>query len=303
MSPKRRRFTDYAMKFFKYLGGNLFNILSIASAGATLYTFYQGYFAFAKILVLIFVFALLKSIYDFVKRRREKEETEDTTSFPSLDIDGETDELLTLAEVNRTRTNNVDIQKAEHIFIVEKRTLYVTFRYSGKCISKSGADGMTYVICGDNRVPLSELQCRGYDLKKDPEKRYPIIPILRSSDGLCKKIKIPFQTRLQYKEEYFVEMTYIWPNCMRYGEDNIDSSLSFKKTHLKDYVVRIEFIENQPDWVRVYRMNKKRKEMIYEKTLQVDKTDNNRYIYIDYVDAPNAQSVRVYKFFRRGSMS
>ncbi len=279
-------------KILNFFFNNFFNIASFVGALATLYQVHIGNFSFALFLVFITICSIIKSIFDYIKQNTPDNQHDSK----SILVDGEADEMLTLAEGNRTTTDSLEINSAKHIFLMDGMDLTATFIYKGKCISKTGSEGMVFSISGYSIVPLKDLKCIGFDLAHDPRKRFPIQPILKSSDGLCKKILIPFPRRLKNRDSFYIEMSYTWPNSLRHGVNHIDSSLSFSRKHLNEYIIRLIFVKNNPKWIRVFTPIKGLRSTKYEKTLPLTTNTGNKYSYIDIVDSPSAKSVRIYQF-------
>lgn len=209
-------------------------------------------------------------------------------------IDDAPVELLLLEEENRTQMSSVCLHEAMHKVEIKDKDMSVLWTYKGVCVAKEGESYFHFNIGGESPCSFEELNCYGFDLNRDPNRTEPIIPILKSADGLCKKVVLPFKKRLKQFDTFSIEFSYTWPNCMKYGKDFYISSLSFQNKNIKKYVVILEFVDIKPDWVRVYLENGR-----LLKTLSLTEYKNGSFVYKDIVENPSACSNLIYQFHRK----
>ena len=272
-------------KFLKKIKDNYLYVMSIIEIAFAIYSVVKG-------LTLVFIFLLLGMAITFIITIIEKRKKYKRYKQP-IEIEHVLIESLFLADMKRTQMKSICIHKAIHEIVVDKRNLSVTFKYEGCCISEKGEGDFFFNIGGDSACQFKDLNCVGYDLKEDPEQKYPIVPMLVSEDGLCKKVKLPLKKRLNQYDDCSVLFHYEWPYCMKYGKDYYASSLSFKNKKIKEYTVILKFKEIKPDWVRVYS-----EEGEILKDLTCEQCKENEYIYVDKVSHPSANSKLIYQFYR-----
>ena len=254
-----------------------------------------------KILAIIIGIAFIVSIayaitMSIIKNKNGKK----TNKKDPLVIDGKPLDLLMLANAFRTEMDSVEVSKVIHKAIIkENNDLTVVWNYSGKCIKKEGESYFVFNIQGGNDTPLEKLNCYGFDLINDPEKKQPIYATLLpseqgiSSDYKVKKIIVPFLKKLDQNSLFSIELHYTWPNSMVYNEDYYISSLSFKNDKLSEYQVILEFERIAPKWIRAYDSDG-------NLLKQVSRTysKGKYHVYIDNVIEPSVHSTLIYKFYR-----
>lgn len=275
--------------FIKKIKDNFLYVITVIETILSIFAIVKGLLYFAIVLGIILFFTIILTIVDVVKRKRKRNKP---IAIGELPI-----ESLFLAEINRSQMDSVCIREAIHTVRIVEKDLSVTFNYSGTCTEKKGESNFIFSIGGDSPCAFKDLNCFGYDLVEDPNKKLPIIPILASRDGLCKKVKLPLKRHLNQYDPFSVELNYTWPSCMKYEDDYYASTLSFKNETIEKYTVMLIFSEIKPDWVRVYTENG---ELIKDLSGEVTKLKNGdvEYVYIDDVTNPSANSKLIYQFYR-----
>ena len=178
------------LDFIKKIKDNFLYVITVIEAILSILAIVKGLLYFAIVLGIILFFTIILTIVDVVKRKRNK-----PIAIGELPI-----ESLFLAEINRSQMDSVCIREAIHTVRIVEKDLSVTFNYSGTCTEKKGESNFIFSLGGDSPCAFKDLNCFGYDLVEDPNKKLPIIPILASRDGLCKKVKLPLKRHLNHLE-------------------------------------------------------------------------------------------------------
>src|SRR2546428_179559 len=76
--------------------------------------------------------------------------------------------------------------------------------------------------------------------------------ILGGSDGISKKIAVPFLKPLMAQEPFSVLLKCELPGCMKAGLEYYTSTLSFGQDQVQRCTVRLLFVGVHPAWMRVY---------------------------------------------------
>jgi len=71
------------------------------------------------------------------------------------------------------------------------------------------------------------MNCFAYDLRRDPGKVYKIRPILLGTDGISKKIAVPFFEPMTAMEPFSIVLHCDLLGCMKEGLEYYTSTLSF----------------------------------------------------------------------------
>lgn len=274
--------------FIKKVKENFLYVITVIEAILSIFAIVKGLLHFAIVLIIVFSLTIILTIADVIKRKKNK-----PVAIEQLPI-----ESLFLAEINRTQMDSVCIREAVHTVRIVEKDVSVTFDYSGICTEKKGESNFIFSIGGDSLYAFKDLNCFGFDLIEDPNKKSPIIPILASKDGLCKKVKLPLKRHLNQYDIFSVELNYTWPSCMKYEDDYYASTLSFKNETIEKYTVKLIFSEIRPDWVRVYTENGELIKDLGGKVVKLN-ADKVEYVYIDKVTNPSANSKLIYQFYRK----
>ena len=168
-----------------------------------------------------------------------------------LMIEGQRIDALNAANSARDPNRTLKVQEASHFMQIQKNDLILNFEYSG--YGKQEESGFEFSLDSDVNYPFESLVCYGFDLIKDPQKTHKIRPFLLESDGLTKKIKLPFINPLSRGERFHVWLYCELPRCIKFGKDYVVSTLSFKdEADINNFSVKLDFVKNHPKWVRLY---------------------------------------------------
>jgi hypothetical protein len=129
--------------------------------------------------------------------------------------------------VNRTLV----IQEANHVARIEGENLDIEWTYSGYCRSKSET-AMTFSIESEHPIAYDRLDCVAYDLENDREHAHPIRPILLGTDGLSKKVSVPFLEPLTARKRFSIRLKCTLPRAMKAGFGYYSSTLSFAQARV-----------------------------------------------------------------------
>jgi hypothetical protein len=156
---------------------------------------------------------------------------------------------------------------------------------------------MEFSIDSEARSSFGELECVAYDLGHDPEMTREIRPLLVGTDGISKKIAVPFLEAIRAKEPFGVLLKCVLPQCLPAGNGYYTSTLSFAQDRVPRCTVRLLFAGTPPVWVRVYECVPGKPPALL-RTLSPAREVDGVVEYIDVAaDAPG-QSARVYMFWR-----
>jgi len=146
-------------------------------------------------------------------------------------------------------------------------------------------------------VTFADLDCAGFDLACDPTMQHKIQPVLIGANGLSKKISVPFLEPLRAQQPFRVMLRCTLPRCMTLGFAYYTATLSFAQDRIRRSTVRLIFVGQKPNWVRVYECSR-RKPPVLIKTLAPTQAREGDTEYLDIVGDTGGQSARVYAFWR-----
>jgi hypothetical protein len=169
----------------------------------------------------------------------------------TITVDGRKLDSLNAANLARRRDRKLMVQKVAHVARIDGPDVQITWRYAGYC-RVDRAVAIEFSTDAANNIPFDRLQCFAYDLKHDPERKHKIRPLLVGADGISKKIAVPFLQPLKREEEFDLILRCELPGCMNPGVEYYSSTLSFDQPFIPRCVVRLMFVRERPDWVRVY---------------------------------------------------
>jgi hypothetical protein len=214
----------------------------------------------------------------------------------TLKVGGRSIDSLNMASLRRHMNESLVIQRAENYAVIDGENLALTWKCTGYCKAASEA-AIEFSIDADTHIPFAELDCFGYDLRRDPRRKHPIRPILLRPDGISKKIAVPFLAPLAAREPFSVMLKCNLPNCMRAGEDYYTATLSFDQDRIARYRMRLVFMHDRPRWVRAYECRAAGQMTLLRALQQHDKGGG----ICEYLDTGNdvaGRSARVYMFSR-----
>ena len=124
-----------------------------------------------------------------------------------------------------------------------------------------------------------------------------IRPLLVGTEGVSKKISVPFLEPLRANEPFGILLKCTLPNCFTSGFGYYTSTLSFAQDYVRRCVVQLIFVGVSPRWVRVYESTSKRPNEP-RKILAPSRQDKNVCEYVDVAEDRPGQSATVYAFWR-----
>jgi hypothetical protein len=214
----------------------------------------------------------------------------------TLTISGRSIDSLNLASLRRRTNRSLVIQEVENKAVIDGEDLTITWHSTGYC--RGGREtAMECSIDADTNIPFDRLECFAYDLRRDPERRHRIQPILVGPDGTSKKVAIPFLAPLSAREPFNMVVHWNLPGCMRAGVDYYTATLSFDQDRIERYSMRLIFRGDLPKWVRAYEYREDGQLKLL-KALQPQRKGNPSEEYLDADTSIPARSARVYLFQR-----
>lgn len=188
------------------------------------------------------------------------------------------------------------VQEAEQVATINGEDLGIAWRYRGYCRAPHEAS-VEFSIDSDNNNPFEHLDCFAYDLQHDPKRMHRIRPVLLGADGLSKKIAVPLLERLSEREPFNVLLICTLPGCMKSGVDYYTSTMSAAQERVPTSTVRLVFLNERPEWVRVYECGASGTTRLL-KDLRPSRETAELIEYTDQAADVPAQSVRIYIFRR-----
>jgi hypothetical protein len=243
-------------------------------------------------LVVIGAVVVVGSVGSLVYARKQALRVKSAT----LKVGGRSIDSLNMASLRRRLNSSLVIQSAENQAVIDGDNLALTWKCTGYCRAAS-ATAIEFSIDADTHIPFEELDCFGYDLRRDPRRRHPIRPILLQPDGISKKITVPFLAPLSAQEPFCIMLECKLPNCMKGGEDYYTATLSFDQDRIARYIMSLTFLHERPRWVRAYECRADG-EVTLLRALQPRDKGAGVYEYIDADSDVVARSARVYMFSR-----
>jgi hypothetical protein len=205
---------------------------------------------------------------------------------------------LNIANLRRRMNRSLIVQEADQIAQIDGADLTVTWRYSGYCRAKQES-AIEFSIDTDNNIPFEQLDCVAFDLRRDPHRAHKIRPLLVGPDGISKKLAVPLLQPLLAREPFSVMLTCKLPGCMNGGTEYYTSTVSFDQPQIRSFSVRLKFLRQRPDWLRVYQCDPSGKpRLIKDMPPTCEAGELTEYLDTDE-DLP-AQSARIYVFRRPG---
>jgi hypothetical protein len=211
-------------------------------------------------------------------------------------IEGQSIDSLNIANLKRRVNRTFVVQEAKHTARIAGKNLEITWKYSGYCRA-ARASTMEFSIDSEARASFGDLDCSAYDLGHDPAMARRIQPLLIGTDGISKKISVPFLEPVKAKEPFGVLLKCALPHCLPAGSGYYTSTLSFAQDRVPRYEVRLIFVGTAPSWVRVYDCTPPRPAGLL-KTLAPSHQEPGLCEFLDVVENAPGQSARVYMFWR-----
>lgn len=243
-------------------------------------------------LVLTSLLVVCLSIAAVLYARRERL----AMAAASTVIEGHSIDSLNMANLRRRVNRTFVIQEALQRACIEGKNLEITWKYSGYCRTLQES-AMEFSIDSEARISFEELDCIAYDLGHDPEMAREIRPLLIGTDGISKKILVPFLEPVKAKQSFGVLLKCTLPRCLPAGIGYYTSTLSFAQDRVPHCEVRLIFVGTPPSWVRVYDCAPPRAAVLL-KTLAPSSKGPGLCEYLDVAEDRKGQSARVYMFWR-----
>jgi hypothetical protein len=213
----------------------------------------------------------------------------------ALSIEGQSIDSLNIANLRRRVSRTLMIQEAHHTARIEGEDLKLEWMYTGYCRAKRES-AMEFSIESETSTSFEELDCAAYDLGHDPEMTHKISPLLIGTDGVTKKIAVPFLEPLRSDQAFRVLLKCTLPRCFTPGSGYYASTLSFTQRRLRRYTVRLIFVGSAPTWVRAYECSSQQAMLL--KSMTPSRQEPGLSEYIDEVKDARGRSARVYSFWR-----
>ena len=217
-----------------------------------------------------------------------------TLKSASITIEGRNLDSLNIANLRRRRNRSLVVQHAYHLAKIDEQDLTVLWQYDGYCRADKETS-IEFSIDSESIVPFDELECFAYDLQEDPQRLHKIRPMLVGSDGLSKKIAVPFLKPLLSQQQFSILLSCHLPGCMGTGVRYFTSTLSFDQRSISRLAVHLVFARSAPDWIRVYDCDKHGRPSLAGE-LRPFRDDRETCEYVDLCENLAGQSVRIYVF-------
>jgi len=218
----------------------------------------------------------------------------------SITVEGHSIDSLNVANIRRRINRSLVIQEAHHVARIEHEDLMMTWRYAGYCRAERETN-IEFSIDSDNSVPFDRLDCFAYDLRRDPGMRHKIRPVLIGSEGISKKIAVPFLTPLAAEEAFEVLLKCTLPGCIKPGCGYYTSTLSFDQDRVRHWTVRLLFVGGRPNWVRAYDCDAAGDTTLL-KALRPVRQNGESAEYLDTDENVTGQATRLYLFWRTADL-
>jgi len=214
----------------------------------------------------------------------------------STEIEGHSIDSLNIANLKRRVNRTVVIQEAHHTARIEGENLEITWQYSGYC-KADRETSIDFSIDSDDSTAFEDLKCVAFDLARDPGMAQPIRPLLVGSEGISRKLSVPFLEPLKAHDSFAVLLKCTLPRCVKTGFGYYTSTLSFTQDRVRRCVVRLIFAGPAPSWLRVYECLAQRRPVLL-KTLTPVRQTTDSCEYLDLEEERSGQSARIYIFWR-----
>lgn len=214
----------------------------------------------------------------------------------TIRVDGRSLDSLNIANLKRRVSRSLVVQEARQVALVEGEDLTMTWEYSGYCRAKQ-ASAIEFSIDSDANIPFDQLECFAFDVRNDARKHHKIRPLLIGSDGISKKLAVPFLEPLNAQEPFHVLLTCKLPCCMKSGVDYYSSTMSLAQRQVPRFTVRLVFAGIRPNWLRVYSCDAIGRTSLL-KDLQPLQEAASTTEYVDFEENVNTRMARIYVFER-----
>jgi hypothetical protein len=217
----------------------------------------------------------------------------------STEIEGYSIDSLNIANLKRRVNRTLVIQEAHHTARIEGENLEITWQYSGYC-KADRETSIDFSIDSDDSTAFENLDCVAFDLARDPGMVQPIRPMLVGSEGISRKLSVPFLEPLKAHDSFAVLLKCALPRCVKAGFGYYTSTLSFAQDRVRRCEVRLIFAGPMPSWLRVYECSALRKPVLL-KTLAPLRQTADSCEYLDVEEERPGRSARIYIFWRNAA--
>ncbi len=214
----------------------------------------------------------------------------------TTEIEGHSIDSLNIANLKRRVNRTLVIQEAHHTARIEGEDLEITWQYTGYC-NAGRETAIDFSIDSDDTTAFENLNCVAFDLVRDPEMVRPIRPLLAGSEGISRKLSVPFLEPLKANDSFVVLLKCILPQCLKAGFGYYTSTLSFTQDRVRRCEVCLIFAGPMPSWLRVYECSTQRRPLLLKTLSPVRKTADSCE-YRDVEEERPGQSARIYTFWR-----
>jgi hypothetical protein len=212
-------------------------------------------------------------------------------------IEGHSIDSLNIANLRRRVNRTFVVQTTHHTVRIEGEDMEITWRYTGFCRTNH-VSSMDFSIDSDEGTPFERLNCIAFDLRHDPEMTHPIRPVLLGTEGISKKVSVPFLETLKANEPFGILLKCTLPRCVKAGFGYYTSTSSFGQSRVQQCVIHLIFVGSTPKWMRVYESTGNGSSSKLLKTLPPTHSEPNLSEYRDVVNNRRGRSARVYTFWR-----
>jgi hypothetical protein len=212
----------------------------------------------------------------------------------SLSVEGLNLDSLNIANLRRRLNRSLTVQRAYHLATIEGTNLTLAWQYEGFCRS-ARETSMEFSIDTEHNLSFENLECFAFDLRQDPERLHKIRPILIGSDGISKKIAVPFLSPIVSEQPFGIFLNCVLPGSIGKGLHYYTSSLSFEQRRINSLAVHLVFARRSPKWMRVYELANGER-LVLANELRPFKNDRETCEYVDVVENAPGQSARIYVY-------
>jgi hypothetical protein len=242
------------------------------------------------VLISFTLVCLSLALWWYARRQRTRLNSASTV------IEGRSIDSLNIANLRRRVNRTLVVQTVRHTVHIKGEDMEIAWKYMGFCRT-NGVASMDFSLDSDEGTPFEQLHCVAYDLANDPEMTHPIRPILVGTEGISKKITVPFLETLGANEPFGVLLKCTLPRCVKAGFGYYTSTSSFGQDRVQQCIVHLVFVGSTPTWLRVYENTGKGSSRLV-KTLAPTLYETDRTEYVDVVNNRSGRSVRIYAFWR-----
>ena len=214
----------------------------------------------------------------------------------STEIEGHSIDSLNVANLKRRVNRTLVIQEAHHTARIEGEDMEITWKYAGYC-KVDRETSIDFSIDSDDSTAFENLDCVAFDLARDPGMVQPIRPMLVGSEGISRKLSVPFLEPLKANDSFAVLLKCVLPRCVKTGFGYYTSTLSFTQDRVRRCEVHLIFAGSMPSWLRVYGCAAQNPPVLLKTLTPVRQTA----YFSEYVDVEKerpGQSARIYIFSR-----